>query len=104
VSEQTRFTPGPWTVEHNDDGPHLLPGIKAGTYWIASPHRMPGMLANCHLIAAAPDLLAALTAIMVLLDGDAFLALPWAPGSTLGQAAKVVKQAQRAIEQATGSK
>ena len=56
MSDETKHTPGPWTVH----GPHDAP-------WVATVDCrtiMPQSVADARLIAAAPDLLAALVALV----------------------------------------
>ena len=61
----SQHTPGPWRVEYEIDGPKTFTRIKAGKAVATTapqcgrPHHRDEMVANAHLIAAAPDLLAA---------------------------------------------
>lgn len=63
-------TPGPWTchVLNSDD---TVAVVRAGTLQIAAIGYAPGFAeeANARLIAAAPDLLAALKAVLEELEG-----------------------------------
>ena len=65
-------TPGPWTcrVLNSDD---TVAVIRAGTLQIAAIGYAPGFAeeANARLIAAAPDLLAALRQVLEVLEGRA---------------------------------
>jgi hypothetical protein len=75
ASATVGHTPGPWAVEQGGDGP--------GGYWIeavneakticgrgAWSNRPAESLANAHLIAAAPELLEALSAVVNRSPGD----------------------------------
>lgn len=57
----TQHTPGPWSVADRRDGDCSTVTSPTGpvckTYWT---HRVPEMRANAHLIAAAPEMHAAL--------------------------------------------
>ena len=63
---QTTHTPGPWIAEFSDYGDEIWFGGYGAGMWTVEP---PGAYldglsaANAHLIAAAPDLLAALEAM-----------------------------------------
>ena len=68
----TPHTPGPWVIEpHADDAEHLSITAMAQD-WIADcnlgDHRLDENEANACLIAAAPDLLAALKAVARVTD------------------------------------
>jgi hypothetical protein len=58
VSEEVKHTPGPWKV----DAPYILEIQSSDGQHVATVRHTPDWLeaANAHLIAAAPDLLAAL--------------------------------------------
>jgi hypothetical protein len=65
---ETKYTPGPWYLSTEDGRDDRITGSlsRTGTPWIAEviDGLPPGMArANAHLIAAAPDLLAALEAL-----------------------------------------
>lgn len=88
---QYSHTPGPWKVQHNkrleiapaDLGriallAHVYTGGKA--YGVRYTVPVPEAEANAQLMAAAPDLLAALQAIAAWCEsGDGAHALPWSP-------------------------
>jgi hypothetical protein len=63
-----RHTPGPWTVETKNSYIHVV----SPTHVIATISGVPGVskyaVANSHLVAAAPDLLAALKDVSDKLD------------------------------------
>ena len=95
-------TPGPWTVDYTDDhlrlyaGDLLIVEVNGSTEHI----EVRGLdeettQANAWLIAAAPDLLAALERILARLEMlNLFI--------ERGEDAKVVEQARAAIGKATG--
>jgi len=60
----TEFTPGPWTVHPSESTVVEIPGGHPSTVFAA----YCGTEANARLIAAAPDLLAALEDVMAWLD------------------------------------
>lgn len=72
MTKHTTHTPGPWIVGTNGDkcaknhaicaGPHVLAKVY-GTGYPIGEGWAPQSQANAHLIAAAPDLLAALKAL-----------------------------------------
>ena len=105
----TKHTPGPWTSENRSfqhdtfDG---IPIIEAGTgYGIASAWQVDNIKAsdtqraNAHLIAAAPDLLAALK---VMLANEIALAESGDAGFWDPETTDHVKQARAAIAKAEG--
>ncbi len=64
-------TPGPWSFRHGDfntegDNGHgsITATCEFGPWYIAKIETMPGDEANARLIAAAPDMLAALKAML----------------------------------------
>lgn len=65
---QTPHTPGPWTIDTNMRGLHNVPviGVRSGDEAVANCGTSGD--ANARLIAAAPDLLAALQALVQRLD------------------------------------
>lgn len=73
---EAKHTPGPWTDEdnmHNGIDIKVSQGADGGTLatvWNAQDATEPGPeeLANARLIAAAPDLLAALQSIAILME------------------------------------
>jgi len=69
MNERATFTPGPWTADTGDhEGTDVLTGYHDNCYGVmATIHNQPGEdmpgtveVANARLIAAAPELLAAL--------------------------------------------
>ena len=95
-------TPGPWTVDYTDDnlriysGDLLIAEVNGSTEHI----EVRGLdeettEANAWLIAAAPDLLAALERILARVE-------TLNPFTERGEEAKVVEQASAAIGKATG--
>ena len=95
-------TPGPWTVDHTDDNLRLYDGdlLIAEVTGSTEHIEVRGLdeettQANAWLIAAAPDLLAALERILARLEMlNLFI--------ERGEDAKVVEQARAAIGKATG--
>ena len=65
-------TPGPWTIQEQADG-HL--GIYQTHALVATIRHKPEESANARLIAAAPDLLAALEACLPIVDAHRRYAL-----------------------------
>jgi hypothetical protein len=100
------YTPGPWAIGYDDgSGIHWYKGEpRLGVVEITAAVRPPGFgkvceasdvsEADAHLIAAAPDLLEALVAIVG--DGPG-------PSGVLVYADPVTLQARAAIARATGS-
>lgn len=94
----TRTTPGPWKIDHFDheacadvivqSGELLATAYPMGT----GVDRLFIAQANAHLIAAAPDMLAAL---LVLVDA---YGIP----DNKGREAPIIKNARAAIAKATG--
>ena len=95
-------TPGPWTVDYTDDhlrlyaGDLLIVEVNGSTEHI----KVRGLdeettEANARLIAAAPDLLAALERILARVETLNLF-------TERGEEAKVVEQARAAIGKATG--
>jgi len=69
-------TPGPWTVtEHTNFKGEFTPvgSVRSQDWFVAKIEDAPEALANAHLIAAAPELLAALREMIV--QGE------WKPGA-----------------------
>ena len=99
---ESKHTPGPWTVDWSDDGPliytgDLLIASVSGSTEHVEVQGLDGETteANAWLIAAAPDLLAALERILARLEMlNLFI--------ERGEDAKVVEQARAAIGNATG--
>lgn len=77
----TEHTPGPWTTAPHGlraDAPHTQ--IMASGTWIADAIDWPGNRtaeANARLIAAAPDLLAALVQLHAFEHGDCYPDCPY---------------------------
>jgi len=73
---ESKHTPGPWTVEHRKDNGEMMSaqfgfihGPKGKSDWVADVGYLhndngSGSMTNARLIAAAPELLAALSAIL----------------------------------------
>ena len=106
-------TPGPWTpspsfdrverrVQHGDDAP-LVWGIASGIN-SAHPDYMPRaeQIANARLIAAAPELLAALEKALESIEGQAELlrhcGAAYGIGATLAQARAAIAKAKGGAE------
>lgn len=67
TSETVKHTPGPWSVApgKNDMEPVIIQGDPGDPWFIATLHDMEKQTqANARLIAAAPDLLEALEAVL----------------------------------------
>lgn len=67
----TSFTPGPWAISPETDGTEIV-AFDANPWsirqFIARPERGNNWIANARLIAAAPDIYAALVAALMSLD------------------------------------
>lgn len=96
-------TPGPWVLEPNASGGTnfrcswgvigcVLPG---NSFVPGGPNQVPEQAANARLIAAAPDLLAALIDVIGWVPGAA----AWHTDAPL----KAVDKARAAIAKATGT-
>lgn len=80
MTDQPKHTPAPWTIQEygDDDAPALV--IHKGetenrVCFMATPgsYGDPAIIeADAHLIAAAPDMLAALKAVVTMRDRGAF--------------------------------
>ena len=96
----TKHTPGPWTVSDKTDGACpvvLFDGFRR----VCKVHGMPGQLfANACLIAAAPDLLEALSDAAAMLE---VYTAGKANAATRGQAVSTIRDARKAIAKATGT-
>ena len=68
----TKFTPGPWRYDRTNGSPttgeHMIAGAKPGYLAEVRDCGSGDVRANTHLIAAAPDLYAALDGLLGLLD------------------------------------
>lgn len=89
-------TPGPWAVKHErwivaTRGAHDGEIIVAPTYWMESSEAKAEAAANARLIAAAPDLLLALQALVAAINSYEFD----------GNASPECDTARAAIEKAT---
>jgi hypothetical protein len=99
---ESKHTPGPWTVDWSDDGPLIYTGdlLIASVSGSTEHIEVPGLdeqttEANASLMAAAPDLLAALE--RVLEHGE-----PLNLYHERSEDAEVVNQARAAIAKAKG--
>ena len=101
-----KHTPGPWhSIDRNPSsgldirgGSHHYPIAKVQSYWDGPGPRSEESLANCDLIAAAPDMLAALNRCRDALDAVPMGIL--AADSLIDAAMKV---ADAAIAKASGN-
>ena len=96
---RTTYTPGPWKVEVRNDGSNhwIMPVAGGGRGWVGERYMAVSGAIDIHdarLIAAAPDLLEALQAIM-----------PDAIGNHIGgpDTQARIDAARSAIAKATGS-
>lgn len=61
MENESKHTPGPWTVVHEDEGSCFVDTVAPGnSQWAIAVPRGPNSKANARLIAAAPELLEAL--------------------------------------------
>jgi len=94
---ETKHTPGPWTVGEGDRELLVLVDLGGcGDGLICSVAR-PRYGANARLIAAAPDMLAALEGLVCVL-GEC--GLTWPSGTPIAEDS--IQQAELAIAKATG--
>ena len=94
----TQHTPGPWGAETGGEEIYVQGrGNPSGTVAIVAARRSVTALADAHLIAAAPDLLAALTQLLDLaqVDDDADI-------DALMRYGKAQEAAHAAIDKAEG--
>ena len=90
-------TPGPWRIDGNDDLPlAVIEDNEDGTGICEIGERTPLNLANAALIAAAPEMLAAL---QLIADSVTFTGMSQAAPLQLDA---VIKVAKAAIARATG--
>ncbi len=92
----TQHTSGQWTVDHDE----LESEVRAGDWVIAVCCDQPGdgdTKANAQLIAAAPELLEVVTAIIYMLANE------WRPIDILDAHSPLVSAARCALAKATGS-
>lgn len=72
MTEQPKWTPGPWRYDRTNGSPttgeHMIAGAKPGYLAEVRDCGSGDVRANAHLIAAAPDLYAALDGLLGLLD------------------------------------
>lgn len=95
----TKHTPGPWEIEPSDDGQShwIVPAASNGCGWVGDRYmRVSGPIDihDARLIAAAPDLLAALQDCFQWFENDSPLDAPCGPE---------MRKAREAIAKATGS-
>jgi hypothetical protein len=64
----SNHSPGPWTVDKRIAAPGKAAAIVAGDFVVADTTTLPNFEANARLIAAAPDLLEALKAVVAISD------------------------------------
>ena len=93
--QKTKHTPGPYHISHDEDGGTTIRDdddlIMAGVYGFAAPDREGQEEANGTLLAAAPELLAALKAM---------LPESWEPADYLNNRKRVMDLARAAIAKA----
>lgn len=72
MTDQPKWTPGPWRYDRTNGSPttgeHMIAGAKPGYLAEVRDCGSGDVRANTHLIAAAPDLYAALDGLLGLLD------------------------------------
>ena len=72
MTDQPKWTPGPWRYDRTNGSPttgeHMIAGAKPGYLAEVRDCGSGDVRANAHLIAAAPDLYAALDGLLGLLD------------------------------------
>jgi len=79
--QKTKHTPGPWHSNNRPNDTLVLDGddlIIAGIYMFPAPDREGQEQANAHLIAAAPELLAAAKGVQDIVDGMKDMERAWA--------------------------
>ena len=86
----SKHTPGPWSIYVNAPSDHVIRKMSKDGYELCAIARVSSGYANARLIAAAPELLEALT--------DCVEHMHWT--QPLGEAA--LKKAKAAIAKATG--
>lgn len=75
---EAKHTPGPWALDHGDDVERGHVGISSKSHSLLAQvvwkfeddDRSPRCEANAHLIAAAPDLLAALKNLLARFESE----------------------------------
>lgn len=74
MTDQPKWTPGPWRYDRTNGSPttgeHMIAGAKPGYLAEVRDCGSGDVRANAHLIAAAPDLYAALKMAQLWLDVD----------------------------------
>lgn len=74
MTDQPKWTPGPWRYDRTNGSPttgeHMIAGAKPGYLAEVRDCGSGDVRANTHLIAAAPDLYAALKMAQLWLDVD----------------------------------
>ena len=74
MTDQPKWTPGPWRYDRTNGSPttgeHMIAGAKPGYLAEVRDCGSGDVRANTHLIAAAPDLYAALEQIVFDWDGE----------------------------------
>ena len=102
MNTQSKHTPGPWTAANQDTETNEIP-IKCGKSILARvaprPHWDATQEANARLIAAAPELLAALKG---LFEHCAMIHRVWGDGSNQKEADAAIAAGKAAIAQAEG--
>lgn len=103
MTHETKHTPGPWSVYINGQRGANTCRVTAGGYTVASVNCVGDFNSeeNAHLIAAAPDLLAALQEVLAyqLIDYN----YHGEPTEACRELAAAVAQAETAIAKATGA-
>ena len=74
MTDQPKWTPGPWRYDRTNGSPttgeHMIAGAKPGYLAEVRDCGSGDVRANAHLIAAAPDMYAALEMAKLWLDFD----------------------------------
>ena len=72
MTDQPKWTPGPWRYDRTNGSPttgeHMIAGAKPGYLAEVRDCGSGDVRANAHLIAAAPDMAEALDGLLGLLD------------------------------------
>jgi hypothetical protein len=99
MSDMSKHTPGPWTIDPDDGGPWYCVREPGGG-WIAQVPEPDS--ADARLIAAAPDLASALQGIIPAYEAALERLCELGQGFGACMSVKVLPDARAAIEQATG--